>query len=100
MTRRWRRQSGANSSLKGRNSLLAGKIQGNSSILLSEIRISDRKRDEDQRLTDEFPTQPNREIISPEQGIKSAHQGSPPPDQGNPAVLGDDVILILIQPII
>ena len=69
MTRRWRRQSGANSSLKGRNSLLAGKIQGNSSILLSEIRISDRKRDEDQRLTDEIP-------YAAEQGNNFARAGN------------------------
>src|SRR5215471_2203498 len=41
-TPRWRRQSGANSSLKA-ISLLAGKIQGNSSILASHIRISNRK---------------------------------------------------------
>jgi len=33
LTRRWRRQSGANSSLGGQNSLLAGKIQGISSTL-------------------------------------------------------------------
>ena len=42
-TRRWRRQSLANPSLETRNSLLAGKIQGNSSILASDIRISHQK---------------------------------------------------------
>jgi len=42
-THRWRRQSRANPSLETRNSLLAGKIQGNSSILASDVRISHRK---------------------------------------------------------
>src|SRR6516164_10140575 len=37
LTHRWRRQSGANPSRKPGNSLLAGKIQGNSSILASDI---------------------------------------------------------------
>ena len=42
LTLRWRRQSRANPSLETRNSLLAGKIQGNSSISASDIRISHR----------------------------------------------------------
>src|SRR5215813_6377473 len=49
-THRWRRQSRANSSLKG-NSLLAGKIQGNSSILASSVHIFRRKHELDQMLT-------------------------------------------------
>jgi len=64
MTLRWRRQSRANSSLKA-NSLLAGKIQGTSSILASGVRITDRNYDEDQCLTGKFPTQRNRELIVP-----------------------------------
>jgi len=63
-TRRWRRQSRANSSLKA-NSLLAGKIQGTSSILASGVRITDRNYDEDQCFTGKFPTQRNRELIVP-----------------------------------
>jgi hypothetical protein len=43
LTHRWRKQSRANPSLKTGNSLLAGKIQANSSILASDIRISYRK---------------------------------------------------------
>jgi len=49
--------------------LLAGKMQGNSSVLLSEIRISDRKRDGDQRLADEIP-------YAAEQGNNFARAGN------------------------
>src|SRR4029077_9223450 len=41
----------------------------------STSRISD--------LQSKFPTSRNREIIVPEQGIKSAHQGNFAPDQGS-----------------
>jgi hypothetical protein len=34
------------------------------------------------RFTIKFPTQRNRELIGPYQGIKSAYQGSFLPDQG------------------
>src|SRR6516225_9486840 len=54
-TRRRRRQSRANPSLETRNSLLAGKIQGNSSISASDIRISHRMYSWDQRLTVKIP---------------------------------------------
>jgi hypothetical protein len=66
------------------SSLLAGKIQGNSSILASVIGIPYQKYYYNQRLTIKFPTQRNRELIVPEQGIKSAHQGCFPADQGIP----------------
>jgi hypothetical protein len=35
-----------------------------------------------------FPTQQNRELIGPYQGIKSAHQGSFLPDQGRVTLVG------------
>jgi len=50
---------------EARNSLLAGKIQGNSSILASSVQISRRKRELAQMLTVKFPTQRNRELIGP-----------------------------------
>ena len=50
---------------ESRNSLLAGKIQGNSSILASSVQISRRKRELAQMLTVKFPTQRNRELIGP-----------------------------------
>jgi len=67
-----------------RISLLAGKKQGISSVLASVIRISHRKSLLDQSLTTKFPTHRNREAIGLLQGIWSAHQGSPPLDQGRP----------------
>ena len=91
-TLRWRKQSRANSSLKSCNSLLGGKIQGNSSILTSEIRIFQRKRAQDQRVTGEFPYAAEQEIIGPEQGIKSAHQANFPPHQGSPRTVRADLI--------
>src|SRR5882672_6505179 len=81
-TPRWRRQSGANSSLGGPNSLLAGKIQGISSTLASVARICRQNGYYNQWLTSKFPTRRNRELIGPYQGIKSAYQGSFPPNQG------------------
>jgi len=81
-TLRWRRQSGANSSLGGQNSLLAGKIQGISSTLASVARICRQNGDYNQSFTSKFPTRRNRELIGPYQGIKSAYQGSFLPDQG------------------
>jgi hypothetical protein len=59
-------------------------IPGNSSILASSIGISYQKYDYNQCFTIKFPTQRNRELIVPEQGIKSAHQGRFPADQGIP----------------
>ena len=81
LTRCWRAQSRANSSLMP-NSLLAGKIQGISSTLASVARICRRNGDYNQSLTSKFPTRWNRELIGPYQGIKSAYQGSFPPNQG------------------
>jgi len=74
--------------LCGPISLLAGKRQGNSSILASDVRISIESTSEISGLHDEFPALRNREIIVPKQGIKSAHQGSVPPDQERPSRLG------------
>src|SRR6267143_81605 len=81
-TLRWRRQSGANSSLGGPNSLLAGNLQGISSTLASVARICRQNVYYNQSLTSKFPTRRNRELIGPYQGIKSAYQGSLPPNQG------------------
>ena len=61
---------------------LAGKIQGISSILASVVRIYGRNGHNNQYLTSKFPTQQNRELIGPYQGVKSAYQGSFLPDQG------------------
>src|SRR6266478_7861981 len=66
----------------GPNSLLAGKIQGISSTLASVARLCRRNGDYNQSLTSKFPTRRNRELIGPYQGIKSAYQGSFPPNQG------------------
>ncbi len=86
-TPRRRGRSRANSSLP-RNSLLAGKIQGISSILASVVRIYGRNGHNNQYLTSKFPTQQNRELIGPYQGIKSTYQGSCLPDQGKVPGLG------------
>src|SRR4029077_18797457 len=64
------------------NSLLAGKIQGISSILASVARILGRNSHNNQSLTRKFPTHRNRELIGLYQGIKSAYQGNFLPDQG------------------
>src|SRR5712664_4892543 len=82
MTRRWRRQSGANSSLGGPNSLLAGNLQGISSTLASVARSCRQNGYYNQWLTSKFPTRRNRELIGPYQGIKSAYQGNFLLDQG------------------
>src|SRR6516162_8630565 len=74
--------------LKTRNSLLAGKIQGNSSILASDIQFSIESTSRIRDLQSKFPAKWNREIIVPEQGIKSADQGSFSPDQGRPSGSG------------
>ena len=81
-THRWRRQSRANPSLETRNSLLAGKIQEIHRFwpLTSEFPIECTSGIRD--LRSKFPVNWNREIIVPEQGIKSADQGSVSPDQG------------------
>jgi hypothetical protein len=65
------------------NSLLAGNIQGNSSTFASVSRFFRRKDHSHQGLTIKFPMQPNRELIVPYQRIKSAYQGTLPPDQGS-----------------
>src|SRR6266446_10657934 len=70
------------------NSLLAGKIQGISSALTSVTRICSRNGHYNQCLTSKFPTQRNRELIGPYQGIKSAYQGSFLPDQGRVPLVG------------
>jgi hypothetical protein len=57
-------------------------IQGISSILASVARILGRNCHNNQSLTRKFPTQRNRELIGPYQGIKSAYQGNFLPDQG------------------
>jgi hypothetical protein len=52
------------------------------SALASVSRICSRNDHYNQCLTSKFPTQRNRELIGPYQGIKSAYQGSYMPDQG------------------
>jgi hypothetical protein len=64
------------------NSLLAGKIQGISSIWASEMRQRWLKTSSNQCLTGQFPTHPNREFFAALQGIKSGDQGNFRPDQG------------------
>jgi hypothetical protein len=81
LTLRWRRESRANPSLNP-NSLLAGKIQGISSIRASETRQWWLKTPSNQCLTGQFPTHPNREFFAALQGIKSGDQGNFRPDQG------------------
>jgi len=60
-----------------------GKIQGISSIPAIRARFEGRNDHYDQGLTSKFPTQRNRELISPYQGIKSAYQGIKSAYQGN-----------------
>src|ERR1700724_611378 len=79
----WRRESQENPSLDP-NSLLAGKIQGISSIRRLSGTSTAEKRDLNQALTDKFPTHLNREIFWALQGIKSGDQGTFRPDQGSP----------------
>jgi len=64
------------------NSLLAGKIQGISSIRSSVARQRGPKRPSTQCLTSQFPTHPNREFFEALQGIKSGDQGNFFPHQG------------------
>src|SRR6185369_17710944 len=64
------------------NSLLAGKIQGISSIRSSVARQRGPKRPLTQCLTSQFPTHPNREFFEALQGIKSGDQGNFFPHQG------------------
>src|ERR1700736_727816 len=84
LTRRWRGESAANSSLKMPNSLLAGSLQGISSIRASAAPRRQRKRAWNQFLAGQFPTHPNREFFAALQGIKSGDQGSFRRDQGIP----------------
>jgi hypothetical protein len=67
-----------------RSELLSGRpnSQGISSTLASVARICRQNGDDNQSFTSKFPTQRNRELIGPYQGIKSADQGSFLPDQG------------------
>ena len=66
------------------NSLLAGNIQGISSIRrLSRTPIADKKQ-LSQPLTNQFPTHLNRELFWPLQGIKSDYLGTFRADQGIP----------------
>src|SRR6266550_1980233 len=65
-----------------------GKIQGISSALASVTRICSRNCHYNQCLTSKFPTQRNRELIGPYQGIKSADQGIKSADQGRLPWLG------------
>ena len=83
MTRRWRGQSRANSSLKP-NSLLAGKIQGILFVWAPERDYLIGIREQIQWFTTKFPTHRNKEFISAQQGIKSVHQGIYSLDQGIP----------------
>ena len=62
--------------------LLAGKIQGISSIRSSVARQRGPKRPSTQCLTSQFPTHPNREFFEALQGIKSGDQGNFFPHQG------------------
>ena len=66
------------------NSLLAGKIQGISSIRASAAPRKQRKRARNQFLTGQFPTHPNREFFCGLQGIESGDQGKFRLDQGIP----------------
>ena len=77
VTRCWRGQSRANPSLKP-NSLLAGKMQGISSIRSSTARQREPKRSLNQCLMGQFHTPPNREFLAALQGIKSGDQGDFP----------------------
>src|SRR5271169_577195 len=69
---------------ESRNSLLAGKIQGNSSIRARRRANGGQKWAPNQSLTGQFPTHPNREFFAALQGIKSGDQGNFRPDQGIP----------------
>src|SRR5580693_3123079 len=66
------------------NSLLAGNIQGISSIRALAARQGQTKGASNQYLTGQFPKHPNREFFAALQGIKSADQGNFRPDQGIP----------------
>ena len=66
------------------NSLLAGKIQGNSPIRSLAAPRNQRKRARNQFLTSQFPTHSNREFFAALQGIKSGDRGSFRRDQGIP----------------
>jgi hypothetical protein len=66
------------------NSLLAGNIQGISSIRASAARQGQPKTASNQYLTGQFPKHPNREFFAALQGIKSDDQGNFRPDQGIP----------------
>ena len=74
----------SNSSRKMPNSLLAGNIQGISSIRASAARQGLPKTISNQYLTGQFPTHPNREFFAALQGIKSGDQGNFRRDQGIP----------------
>jgi hypothetical protein len=67
LTPRWRRQSRANPSPA--NSLLAGNLQGISSIRGSAARKWQQKRAINQNVMSQFPTHPNREFFAALQGI-------------------------------
>ena len=84
-TLRWRRESGANSSLKP-NSLLAGNLQG--IYLFGPLRPAQMVKISqfDQHLRGQFPTPPNREFFGALQGIKSGDQGNFRPDQRIPGI--------------
>src|ERR1700730_16616375 len=86
MTRCWRRQSRANPSLN-QIPCYAGKIQGISSIFSLGRPDPGRNDHNNQCLTSKFPTQRNRELIGPYQGIKSAYQGIKSTYQGSLEVL-------------
>jgi hypothetical protein len=64
------------------NSLLAGKIQGISSIRGSVARQRQSKASLNQCLTSQFPTHLNREFFWALQGIKSDYLGTFRPEQG------------------
>ena len=85
VTPRWRRQSRANPSLKSANSLLAGTLQGISSIRGSAARKWQQKRAINQSVMSQFPTHPNREFFTALQGIKIGDQGNCRPHQGIPS---------------
>jgi hypothetical protein len=85
-TPRWRRQSGANSSLNTKFPVIQGKYREFHRRRPSQLRIGGRNSYHNQVLTRKFPTQWNRELIGPYQGIKSAHQGMFPSEQGSPSL--------------
>src|SRR5271169_5234117 len=75
LTLRWRRQSGANSSLL-KIPCLQGKEQGIFAESQFSRALERQNRQLHQSLTAQFPTHPNREFFAAQQGIESGEQGN------------------------